>query len=1568
MDIKSYILSKNYTDKRIEQAEMGDIELDASLSKAGQAADSKAVGDALKNIKMPEIDTTLTKEGAAADAKAVGEALANIDIPEGSGEQVQADWEQNDPNAIDYIKNKPFWTKNKIIPLFAPQKIRFPFDEMDNMWITQIVINDCPIDQNVVGQEVTAIIDDVEYKTTITATDESFGFSILDYNFTLYSDKTAIDYYGPANLDTFTHYATIQLLLSIEQIKKIDLKFINYTDIIEEDNSKLITSGAVAVALANINIPEGDGEQVQVDWNQADDSQLDYIKNKPFYEYGIERLIVDNQRAINYPEEMIFEANLTMVEGTFPVNAGQQVRVVVDGISYQTTVRSQGSNRLVATVNELGYDLTFMPEGYVELYAVDVKIDIFVSVYVVDIQIVKLDNKFIDMTNKLDIADPRPIAGSVVAAAIENLQDSVQGAQPDWNQMDDTAPDYIKNKPFGVAEDVKVCNTNLTWNVYEEDMSMYSSWTCETSFYGGVAPSITEGIYLVSFNGRSQTVELQGSEGIIETNFITLKYYFDRYALGWQGSNHFEIISSAPWGEDGDHSSNLVIIKMNVTKIDSMYLPSKLVEVDWNVNDENASGYIKNRTHYGTLTRVDYVEEERLSFYFDDMEYRWSMASMPIINKPNYNSSVIVVINGSDYECDVEERWDVKWDPVREDDIDYNYRYIQCGDYEIYENPDENVYMVKYNGEPDWDTYNHYATIEIYTQEGEIKQLDDMYIPDTIARKIDLLELDQSLSVAGYAADARAVGNMFRNNPVVQSDWEQTDNNQMDYIKHKPFGYEADYENQATATLSWTAIDYDMDSVVNWNEQNYIHVYAPNEYLPAGLYQISFYGNSEYVELTNDSYQGGTVKTKSITFEYFDEMGVYINILSNPPSWNTEGDILTITPVQLKKIDKDFIDISKSVNADDNRPITSAAVAEALANIGDNPNAPSGGDSAEQVQADWNETDSANPAYIKNKPFGIISGEPKVNAELSWSLTVEDSEMGTETCSWDMNSVNKIGTFEGGQYVVSFNGNSAVVDLPETSGTIKTDFIEISYRYDMWGSLTIFTINSDPPTWGNGSSQLIIAPAEIKKLDSIYVDGSQSDWNEADPNNAGYIQNKPFGKELGEACIDMSLEWYSYEQDMDTYYAWNNSSFNVYRYLAPGTYQLTFDNNSANVAITNSYSGRIETNFITLEYNWDDMDGYAQFRVVSNAPQIWEYNSAKLTLAPITFTTLDLDYLPNGIVDWNENDESKASYIKNRTHWDTQTTEWKQVAYRLGQVSYDDMGEAQYTKFTSIDVNVPINYNSDYKIITANSKWDAPSQLASNDGTIVQSYDYGMGDYAIVYNGTTYYDNIGTMTFENGITGIAIYERQIIAPMKQLDEKFIPDTIARAVVASETVLGGVKPVSKTEDMTQSVGIDANGQLWTTSSIGGNGSGEGGNAGIFTYTATAEQEVNGFTFTLPVVLKNFNILNFRIVTEDGIADSMALYCKQGNTNYKNLGTLSSGTKSANIFCIRSGSEFFCSLSKSTQWVGKAPPQMLSEGTAQALAATDKQAFTLYSNTDGIMFPVNTTLEIWGVYQL
>ena len=68
----------------------------------------------------------------------------------------------------------------------------------------------------------------------------------------------------------------------------------------------------------------------------------------------------------------------------------------------------------------------------------------------------------------------------------------------------------------------------------------------------------------------------------------------------------------------------------------------------------------------------------------------------------------------------------------------------------------------------------------------------------------------------------------------------------------------------------------------------------------------------------------------------------------------------------------------------------------------------------------------------------------------------------------------------------------------------------------------------------------------------------------------------------------------------------------------------------------------------------------------------------------------------------------------------------------------------------------------------------------------------------------------------------------------QLDKK-----LENIPVATSTTLGGVKPVAKTSDMTQSVGVDANGALYTAPGGGGTGSGDMLKS-VYDPTGTVEQ--------------------------------------------------------------------------------------------------------------------------------
>ena len=75
--------------------------------------------------EIPKIDPTLTNRGQAADSKATGDALRSLskeiaDLP-------QPDWNQNDETTADYIKNKPLIaTDDDVLDFFADIAVIIP--------------------------------------------------------------------------------------------------------------------------------------------------------------------------------------------------------------------------------------------------------------------------------------------------------------------------------------------------------------------------------------------------------------------------------------------------------------------------------------------------------------------------------------------------------------------------------------------------------------------------------------------------------------------------------------------------------------------------------------------------------------------------------------------------------------------------------------------------------------------------------------------------------------------------------------------------------------------------------------------------------------------------------------------------------------------------------------------------------------------------------------------------------------------------------------------------------------------------------------------------------------------------------------------------------------------------------------------------------------------------------------------------------------------------------------------------------------------------------------------------
>ena len=56
IDVVTLALAKGYTDGKIRDADFGEVPLDTSLTKKGQAADAKAVGDAISKLSGGNVD------------------------------------------------------------------------------------------------------------------------------------------------------------------------------------------------------------------------------------------------------------------------------------------------------------------------------------------------------------------------------------------------------------------------------------------------------------------------------------------------------------------------------------------------------------------------------------------------------------------------------------------------------------------------------------------------------------------------------------------------------------------------------------------------------------------------------------------------------------------------------------------------------------------------------------------------------------------------------------------------------------------------------------------------------------------------------------------------------------------------------------------------------------------------------------------------------------------------------------------------------------------------------------------------------------------------------------------------------------------------------------------------------------------------------------------------------------------------------------------------------------------------------------------------------------------------
>ena len=310
----------------------------------------------------------------------------------------------------------------------------------------------------------------------------------------------------------------------------------------------------------------------------------------------------------------------------------------------------------------------------------------------------------------------------------------------------------------------------------------------------------------------------------------------------------------------------------------------------------------------------------------------------------------------------------------------------------------------------------------------------------------------------------------------VQSDWAQTNNQAVDYIKNKP--------NLAEVATSGSYNDLsDKPSIPaaqvqsDWEQSDSSAVdYIKNK---PSLSEVATSG--DYEDLTNKP----TIPAAQVQSDWAQTNSSSVDFIKNKPnlaSVATSGDYddLSNKPsIPAAQVQSDWNQSNSSaVDYIKNKPnLASVATSGSYNDLSDKPSIPSG-----QVQSDWAQTNTQAVDYIKNKP-----------------------NLATVATSGSYNDLSNKPTIPAAQVQSDWNqSNSSAVDYIKNKPNLST--VATTGDYDDLSNKPTIPAPQVQSDWAQTNTQAV---DYIKNKPSIPSAQVQSDWTEADTSDPSYIQNKP---------------------------------------------------------------------------------------------------------------------------------------------------------------------------------------------------------------------------------------------------------------------------------------------------------------------------------------------------------------------------------------------------------------------------------------------------------------------------
>jgi hypothetical protein len=325
-------------------------------------------------------------------------------------------------------------------------------------------------------------------------------------------------------------------------------------------------------------IPE---TQVQSDWDQTDDTQPDYIQNKPDLD------IYATHGEVN---ESITTA-INFVTGAIPTPEQELPLVAGDGI---TITEYEDRVEIAANVTSIdGYaTLDDVAESAVTSIQLVTGMIPDVSDFITHDEVNTVSGEIIEVTTEIvnnvsgDIIETVNNVSSVLHEEIQNIPEQVQS---DWDQSDNTQVDYIKNKP-----DLNIYATH-------DEVNNVSSTIIET--VNNVSGEIVETVNNVSSVLHEEMIEIgQAATGAIPdvSDFATHEDVFESAVTSIQLVTGM-IPDVSDYATHDEVHESIVTAMEYVTGI----IPEAQVQSNWTETDNEDPSYIQNKPNELPLVAGD---------------------------------------------------------------------------------------------------------------------------------------------------------------------------------------------------------------------------------------------------------------------------------------------------------------------------------------------------------------------------------------------------------------------------------------------------------------------------------------------------------------------------------------------------------------------------------------------------------------------------------------------------------------------------------------------------------------------------------------------------------------------------------------------------------------------------------------------------------------------------------------------------------------------------------------------------------------------------------------------------